>query len=220
MPTPDIWFPTSWKGVTMNINDIEKKVKGREVSPVGLSHLFSVLIPLIEIDGEIHVLFEKRAETLRNQPNEVSFPGGKIEEGETPKQAAFRETIEELLIPEENLEIIQELDYMVTRDSTAIHCFLGKIKDLDPSEIKGNPGEVAYIFTVPLDFFLEKEPLEYVLEFVHEESEDFPYELVDGGKNYKFRKLKDKIYFYIYRERIIWGFTAKMMRAFVNIIKL
>lgn len=203
----------------MNIKDIEEKIRGRQAGSMGLSHLFSVLIPLIEVDGQIHILFEKRAHTLRNQPNEVSFPGGKIEEGESPQEAAFRETIEELLIPEDNLEIIQEMDYLVTRHSTVIHCFLGKITGLDLRDIKGNPGEVAYVFTVPLEYFLENDPLEYVLDFVVEAPGDFPFELLDNGKDYKFKSVKDRIYFYTYEDRIIWGFTAKMTRTFVEILK-
>lgn len=203
----------------MELNEIKDKIIGRQVSAVGIRHLFAVLITLIDINGELHVIFEKRAETLRNQPNEVSFPGGRVEEGETPEEGAFRETLEELLIPKENLEIIQELDYLVTRDSAIIHCFIGYIKGLDIKDIKGNKDEVASIFTVPLSYFLENEPLEYVLEFSSQESEDFPYELIDGGKEYNFSKLKDKIYFYLYKERIIWGFTAKMLREFVNALK-
>ncbi|MCD1147642.1 CoA pyrophosphatase [Peptoniphilus sp. KCTC 25270] len=203
----------------MNIDQIRDKIVGREISAVGLRHLFSVLIPIIDIDEEPHVVFEKRAKTLRNQPNEVSFPGGKIEPGETPEEAAFRETIEELVIDPKHLEIIQELDYLVTRDSNAIHSFVGYIKDIEMGEIKGNPGEVAYLFTVPLQYFLENEPLQYTLEFTSVESEDFPYEWIQNGKDYNFTKVRDTVYFYIYEERIIWGFTAKMMRSFVETLK-
>lgn len=203
----------------MEFRQIVEKISQREAGPMGLDHLFSVVIPLIEVGGDLHILFEKRARTLRNQPNEISFPGGRIEIGETPGQAAFRETIEELMIPEENLEIIHELDYLVTRYSTAIHCFLGKISGLALEDIQGNPDEVDHVFTVPLDFFLENEPRDYSLDFTVEESDNFPYDLIDGGKDYDFKKVKDKIYFYTYEDRIIWGFTAKMTRYFIQRLK-
>ena len=38
----------------------------------------SVLIPLVEIDDELHIVFQVRSSTLNTQPNEVSFPGGKM----------------------------------------------------------------------------------------------------------------------------------------------
>ena len=36
----------------------------------------AVAVPLLEIDGEDHVLFTVRSQTLRRQPGEISFPGG------------------------------------------------------------------------------------------------------------------------------------------------
>ena len=41
----------------------------------------SVLIPIIKKDNSYEILFEVRAKTLRSQPNEIAFPGGKIEKG-------------------------------------------------------------------------------------------------------------------------------------------
>ncbi len=67
------------------------------------------MIPLIEIDGELHILDQRRAKTLRKQPYEVSFPGGAIDFGESPKEAAIRETSEELLIGRDKIEIIGDL---------------------------------------------------------------------------------------------------------------
>ena len=47
---------------------------------------------LVEIEKEWHVVFEVRAHTMRQQPGEISFPGGRLEKGETPAEAAVRET--------------------------------------------------------------------------------------------------------------------------------
>ena len=38
----------------------------------------SVTIPLVQKDNNIFILFEVRSKTLRYQPNEICFPGGKI----------------------------------------------------------------------------------------------------------------------------------------------
>ena len=52
----------------------------------------AVLLPLVRTPEGISVLFEERAHTLRSQPGEVCFPGGKREAGETAIQCALRET--------------------------------------------------------------------------------------------------------------------------------
>ncbi|HQE65663.1 MAG TPA: NUDIX domain-containing protein [Bacillota bacterium] len=59
---------------------------------------FSVLVPIIKTGSEFSLLFEVRSEKLAKQPNEICFPGGKIESFENARQAALRETTEELLI--------------------------------------------------------------------------------------------------------------------------
>ncbi|MDG2702973.1 CoA pyrophosphatase, partial [Vibrio parahaemolyticus] len=56
----------------------------------------AVLVPLVQVDGEWHVLFEVRSLTMRKQPGDISFPGGKLDGGETAQEAALRETYEEL----------------------------------------------------------------------------------------------------------------------------
>jgi 8-oxo-dGTP pyrophosphatase MutT (NUDIX family) len=46
----------------------------------------AVIIPLVEINGEINLLFEVRSKRLKSQPGDICFPGGQIEIGETPKK--------------------------------------------------------------------------------------------------------------------------------------
>lgn len=203
----------------MDLQKMQSRLRSRKAEPIGITSLFSVMITLIDVDGEWHVIFERRAGTLRSQPNEVSFPGGKIELGETPAQAATRETMEELGIKKDDIKVLSELDYLVTRNNVAIHCFVGFIDGKTLEDLEPNLDEVAYLFTVPLSYFLNEEPREYGIEFEILDSEDFPYELIPGGKNYRFGNVQDKIYFYIYEERIIWGFTAKMMYHFANILR-
>ena len=67
------------------IKDIEDKFKNFVPYINGFQNMrrASVLIPLIEKDNSCEILFEVRAKTLRRQPNEISFPGGKIEKNES-----------------------------------------------------------------------------------------------------------------------------------------
>lgn len=198
---------------------IKAKLQNKSPMPVDVKNRFSVMIPLIKRRGEIHLLFEKRALTLRNQPGEISFPGGRIEKNESPRDAAIRETCEELLIGDEDIEIYSEGDFLVNPYAAIIYTFIGEIKK-DFFEISPSRAEVERIFTVPLKIFMENNPKSYSLNLKVNRSEDFPYHLIPNGESYKFKRGREEVLFYDYKGEIIWGFTAKMVRRFVERIML
>lgn len=198
---------------------IKAKLQNKSPMPVDVKNRFSVMIPLIKRKGEIHLLFEKRALTLRNQPGEISFPGGRIEKNESSRDAAIRETCEELLIGDGDVEIYSEGDFLVNPYAAIIYTFIGEIKK-DFFEISPSKDEVERIFTVPLKFFMENNPKSYSLNLKVNRSEDFPYHLIPNGESYKFKRGREEVLFYDYKGEIIWGFTAKMVRRFVERIML
>lgn len=199
----------------LNLRKIKAKVQGRKPLPVDVKNRFSVMIPLIKRDGEIHLLFEKRAFTLRNQPGEISFPGGRIEKGESPREAAVRETAEELLISEREIEIYSEGDFVVNPYAAIIYTFVGEIKK-DFDKISPSEDEVEKVFTVPISYFLKTKPKSYKINLRVERNKEFPYHLIPNGVNYKFKRGREEVLFYEYEDEIIWGFTAKMARRFVE----
>ncbi|ERT57385.1 CoA pyrophosphatase [Peptoniphilus sp. BV3C26] len=201
----------------INLEKIEELIKGHKPLPVDIKSRYSVLIPLILVDGEIHVLFERRADSLRTQPGEVSFPGGKIEAFEEEKEAAIRETCEELLIEKNKIKIFAQGNFLVNPNREIIYTFIGLI-DEEFYKIKANKDEVSYIFTVPLSFFLENSPDAYKTSIKITKEPDFPYDLIPNGENYKFKRYGEIVELYHYKEEIIWGFTAKMIRNFTDII--
>lgn len=178
---------------------------------IGINNFYSVLVPIIKIEGKDNILFEVRSKKLRTQPGEISFPGGRIEENESPEKAAIRETSEELLISENDIQYYGQSDTVVNANLSIIYSFIGEIK-LPLEKVGKNPSEVEEIFTVPLQYFLENEPQSYELEMKVRENNKFPYELIPNGKNYRFKRGKDKVYFYKYKDKIIWGFTAKILK--------
>lgn len=202
----------------MQIEDIIEKFKNRIPRPIDIKKEYSVLIPLIMNNGKWEIVYELRSKDI-SQPGEISFPGGRVEKGETYKKAAIRETIEELNISENNIEVIGELDYLVSYENIRINCFLGIISGVDVDKINPDKGEVDHIFTVPLDFFLETDPDTYYLSVRTVLNEEFPYNLIPNGKDYSWRDGKRSVQFYHYKDYIIWGYTAKMTKQFIDIIK-
>ncbi|MGF0039384.1 NUDIX hydrolase [Peptoniphilaceae bacterium SGI.131] len=202
----------------MNIEQIKDYLETYEPRPVDVKNEYAVAIPLYfdEDEGEWKLIFELRSKNI-NQPNEVSFPGGKIEAGEDAAQAALRETCEELNIGLNNIELLGEANYLVAHGLRRIRSFVIKIKDINFRDIDPNPDEVEKLFLVPFRFFLEEDPMEYALTSTLNFNESFPYELIPNGKDYKFIRPKEKIIFYRYEDYVIWGFTAKITREFINI---
>lgn len=203
----------------MDIEYIIKKIKNRTPKPMDIKREYSVLIPIIENDGKLEIIYELRSKNLNSQPGEISFPGGEVEFGESYEEAAIRETIEELNIKKEDINIIGELDYFISYANITIHCFLATIRGVNVDKILPNQDEVDHIFTVPLDFFIENEPDIYYLNLQTQLNDEFPYDLIPNGRDYNWRSGKHSVMFYHYGDYIIWGFTAKMTRQLVNIIK-
>lgn len=177
---------------------------------------YSVLVPLIKINQDIHIMFEKRAEHLRRQPGEICFPGGRIEkEYEDSMTAAIRETTEELQINKEDIMIVGQLDFFVTSSDSIIYPFVGWIEK-EFTDISPNASEVGEIFAVPLSYLLNTEPKIYEIKYNLEPEDNFPYHLIPGGKKYNWRKGSIKEYFYCYEDKVIWGMTARILNEFLE----
>ena len=189
--------------------------------PVGIDKLdrlweAAVLLPLVQTEEGIAVLFEERAHSLRRQPGQICFPGGKVECADANNFAvtAVRETCEELGLAPEDITICGELDSLVTHMGPIIHPFVGMLKDI--SKISFNPSEVERVFTVPLQALLSMTPRRCSMELADHPGEDFPFDLVPDRMR-GWRKHKQYyVYFYEYGGHVIWGLTARMLHAFLH----
>lgn len=198
------------------MESINRILNNRKPEMIGEYKKSAVIIPLVEELGELKVLFEVRSLKLKHQPGDVCFPGGKMELGETPLETAVRETMEELNLKKENIEIIGEMDYVVSPYNFIIYPYVAKITYIP---IMPNLEEVNNIFKVPLKFFFENQPEVYLGQLISKRSGDFPYNLIKGGKNYNFRVGKVEHLFYKYEEYTIWGYTALIVKHFVELIR-
>ena len=177
----------------------------------------AVLLPLIEFQGETCILFEKRSADLKLQPGEICFPGGGIESSDQRKaDGAIRETCEELGIEPDNIDLIAPLDILVTPFNAIIYPFVGYIKDY--SKVRPNYDEVEEVFYVPVRFLLKNKPIFKELPLKIDAPEDFPFELIPHGKNYPFRQATYPQHFYIWKDRVIWGMTARILNHFLNLL--
>ncbi|MBT2648811.1 CoA pyrophosphatase [Bacillus sp. ISL-34] len=204
----------------MNNEDITKKLTLHipEILGSGNFSKYAVLVPLIEKEDGIHVLFEERSHKLRRQPGDICFPGGKIDKLDHDEQAAaLRETYEELNLRREDIDNVFPIDYLVSPFGMIVYPYAGFVRN--HQRIIPNPAEVETIFTVPLSFFMEKPPEIYHVKYKVEPHENFPHDLVVGGENYKWQPKQMEEYFYLYNGRVIWGMTAKILTHFIEILR-
>ncbi|MFD1206248.1 MULTISPECIES: CoA pyrophosphatase [Sporosarcina] len=179
----------------------------------------AVLIPLVEVDEEWHVLFEIRASTMRTQPGDVCFPGGRIDpEDKSPLFAALRETHEELGVSPDRVEVLGSLSPYIASPSFVVYPFVGIVnyKEIVRSY---NQDEVAEVFTVPLKWLLGHEPYMHKVHMSLSPTPDFPYDKIQNGTNYKWRARSIEEWFFEYENYTIWGMTARILKHFIGVIR-
>ncbi|ACQ69001.1 MAG: NUDIX hydrolase [Exiguobacterium sp.] len=176
----------------------------------------AVLIPLVQIDQEWHVVFEVRAHTMRQQPGEISFPGGRLEKGETPVEAAIRETCEELEISADKVEVVGKLRPLATPHRQLIYPFVGILSEVPSVE---GTDEVDHLFTVPISTLLMIDPFHGEMEWTMSPDQNIPLDRLANAKAYKKRVIKMKEPFYEHEDYIIWGLTGKFLTQFIKRIK-
>jgi 8-oxo-dGTP pyrophosphatase MutT (NUDIX family) len=109
----------------------------------------AVLVPLYEEAGETRVMLIRRGSELSANPGEIAFPGGRIETGETPFEAALRETEEEIGIPRAAVEVIGRLAMLErSRSPGTIVPYIGVLETLPP--LSPQPFEVDEVLGVSL----------------------------------------------------------------------
>lgn len=184
--------------------------------PIDLpTNQYAVLLPIIEIENELHILFEVRAKNLKRQPNEVCFPGGKVEQNDTSTQfTAIRETCEELGIDQSNINDIFPINYY--QSDIQIYPYVGFLQN---TNFHLNKDVVDKIFTVPLQKLLTISPTIHRVNLIPQVSDNFPYHLIPNGQNYKWQTRHIDEYFYCYEDKVIWGLTARILQHFLELIK-
>lgn len=190
----------------------------------------AVLIPFLIRDGAYHVLYEIRAARLRSQPGEICFPGGRIEAGETPLETAVREATEELCIDRSKIEIVGALDDTIGPGTIPLFTYIGVLHDYEGTRSRA---EVDTVFTQPLDWILANDPDIYRINLARKMPEDFPYEYVPGGRDYRWREQFYSVPFYpglrtelslfevpkTQKMPVLWGVTARVTHSLAVLLR-
>jgi 8-oxo-dGTP pyrophosphatase MutT (NUDIX family) len=165
-------------------------------APAKLRHA-SVLVPLVEREAGMTVIFTQRTAHLAAHAGQISFPGGGMEPADPDAVAtALRETQEEIGLEPEKVEVAGRLDTYVTRTGFEITPVVGFVRP--PFILNPDPFEVAEVFEVPLEFFLKPGA-------VKKETRQF-----QGTQRY--------FYVFPYEHRYIWGATAGMLVNLVDVL--
>ena len=150
----------------------------------------SVLIPLLESEGEIYLMLTRRSKEMRSHPGQVSFPGGKQDsDDEGSMQTALRETHEEIGLRAEKVDVIGRLDQILSLHYFLVTPYVGII----PSDFEPVPNfdEIESVFKVPLTFFMKSE------NHWSEEKKTFASSFL--------------VHHFEFKEYDIWGLTAKLI---------
>ncbi|PIE91350.1 MAG: coenzyme A pyrophosphatase [Acidobacteria bacterium] len=112
----------------------------------------AVLIPVIEAEG-FPLLYTKRSAAMRHHAGQISFPGGRQEEGESSWQCALREAGEEVGLQAAGVTYLGRIDDVLSPQGFHVACHVGLIDDFKPVL---NPAEVERVFRVPLSFIFKQ----------------------------------------------------------------
>ncbi len=185
----------------------------------------AVLIPIICVDGEYHLLFEKRAVNIK-QGGEICFPGGRVEKTDkNVVDTALRETFEEIGINSDNIKVIGKLDILFGPRGILVEPIVAEVKLDSLSELTIDESEVEKVFSVPLSFFENNEPENFKIHssVTHksfnskgEEEELFPQTQQTNDTYYK--SIRD-VLVYKTEGEVIWGITARLVYEVVKLLE-
>ena len=156
----------------------------------------AVLVALRDGPHGAEVLLTRRSMHLRNHKGEISFPGGRLDEGETYEEAALREAWEEVAMPATSVEVVGRLLPLSTVVSLSyIVPVVGVMRDDPP--LHPATSEVDRLFWEPLADLL-----------------------VDGTyreERWGTPPLDRPIYFFELDDETVWGATARMLHQLLRV---
>jgi len=156
----------------------------------------AVLVGVFPGPRGTEVILTRRSRLLRHHKGEISFPGGRLDADETPRDAALREAHEEIGLDPSAVEVVGELSPVTTNiSSTHIVPIVGRV--LHPPSLEVCNAEVDRVFTVPL---------------VELAAEDTYSEEHWGAPPQQWQ-----IHFFHLNDETVWGATARILHQLISV---
>ncbi len=168
----------------------------RETMSINGFRQAAVLVPLLRGPDGFELLFTVRSATLSNHAGQISFPGGRSDPGETAAQTARRETLEEVGLRVGEDALLGELSELPSPARYVVTPIVGVVNWPQPLTL--NPAEVEEAFTVPLAELRTLAPRTEI-------------RYLEGTPR--------TLYYYPWRERVIWGMTGNVLKNFLDVLE-
>ncbi len=174
---------------TWDLSDDEMNSKALMI-PQGIVPKSAAVLVGVMDNGMPSVLLTQRTARLSTHGGQIAFPGGRIDVGETPLQAAVREAQEETGLASRYIEPLGYLDGYLTVTGYFIVPVVARI--LPGHQLTPQDAEVDDIFDVPLGFLLDEKNRE--------------------TQTREWKGMTRRYYVYPYEQRYIWGATAGIIK--------
>jgi 8-oxo-dGTP pyrophosphatase MutT (NUDIX family) len=157
----------------------------------------AVLVPIVAHPDEPSVLLTLRSPRLSSHAGQVSFPGGRMDAGETPEAAAVREAAEEVGLDPRLPELIGRLPEHLTGTGYRVTPVVALL--LPPLALSPNPDEVAEAFELPLSTVLDPAAPE--------------------RRSAEFRGRRREFWVWPHERHYIWGATAAILVNLARVLR-
>ena len=149
----------------------------------------AVLVPIIARDDGVTVLLTQRSAHLPDHGGQISFPGGRLEEGDADAvDAALREAEEEVGLPQGKVTVLGAMEQRATISNYRVTPIVALAEPFAPI---AQQEEVSEIFEVPLSFVLDRNN----------------HRFLTGGRDGR----SNPTYSLPYGDWFIFGFTARIL---------
>jgi 8-oxo-dGTP pyrophosphatase MutT (NUDIX family) len=156
IPRPEVWtehFDPPWSGsVPSTVDDLVAPVPEHSAPLLPSfpeARVSAVLIALVDGPDGAEVLLTRRSMQMRTHRGEISFPGGRLDPGETPIETALREAHEEVGLDPEIPAVVGELAHLNTIVSRSYIVPVVSVLDHRP-EVEPLTGEVDRVLWTPV----------------------------------------------------------------------
>lgn len=157
------------------------------------------------------LLFTVRSAHLLHHPAQISFPGGRFDDGERAEEAALREAREEVGLNPKQVEILGPLNPTLSPHGYRVFPLLGLVTQ-EP-HLSPNPAEVDALLWAPIEELLAAPA--YTEERIPPPGSRFPDSL--GGEFSEVAgQLRRKVWHYPWRGYDIWGVTGNIVHDFLE----